>query len=87
QNAREIVVSDWGLDMEVEFKDDNHQPTGRRVWLQLNSGDSHLRHRRRDDTHQFRLNERHALRPPLAPEGPQPPTRDHRRSALSQQIR
>jgi hypothetical protein len=33
QIAREIVVSDWGPDMEVEFKDDNYHPSGRRVWL------------------------------------------------------
>jgi hypothetical protein len=39
--ARGIVPRDCGLDMEVEFKDDNHQPTGQRVWLQRESGDSH----------------------------------------------
>jgi hypothetical protein len=33
--GRPIVVSVWGLDMEVDFKNDNHQHTGRRIWLQL----------------------------------------------------
>jgi GTPase SAR1 family protein len=60
QIAREIQVSDWGLDMEVEFKDDAGRATGQRVWLQLKSGDSHLRHRKRDDTMRFRLTPRHA---------------------------
>jgi hypothetical protein len=60
QIAREIVVSDWGLDMEVEFKDDDGNASGKRVWLQLKSGDSHLRRRKRDEAQMFRLNERHA---------------------------
>lgn len=37
----------FGLDMEVEFKDNDGKPTGKKLYLQLKSGDSHLQ--RRDD--------------------------------------
>ena len=32
QIAREITVSDWGLDMEIEFKDDSGEATGKRLY-------------------------------------------------------
>lgn len=35
--------------MEIEFKDDNGEATGRKLYLQLKSGDSHLKQRQRDD--------------------------------------
>lgn len=61
QIAREVYVSDHGIDVEVEFKNDDHQATGRKVYLQLKSGNSHLRPRTRDGTRLFRIDKvRHA---------------------------
>ncbi|MCL2825470.1 MAG: DUF4365 domain-containing protein, partial [Polyangiaceae bacterium] len=45
QIAREITVSDYGIDMEIEFRDQDGRPSGERLYLQLKSGDSHLRER------------------------------------------
>ena len=43
QICREKTVSDHGIDMEIEFKDDQHHATGELLFLQLKSGDSYLR--------------------------------------------
>jgi hypothetical protein len=43
QISREFNVSDHGIDMEIEFKDDGGKATGRKLYLQLKSGDSYLR--------------------------------------------
>lgn len=45
QISREVVVSDHGIDMEIEFKSDDAKATGKRLYLQLKSGDSHLQTR------------------------------------------
>jgi small GTP-binding protein len=42
QVCRELTLSDHGVDMEVEFKSDNGDLTGKKVFLQLKSGDSYL---------------------------------------------
>lgn len=55
QIGREITVGDHGIDVEIEFKGDDGRATGRRVYLQLKSGDSHLRRRQRDDIRRFRI--------------------------------
>ncbi len=61
QIGREITVGDHGIDAEIEFKDDDGRATGTRVYLRLDPGDSHLRHRPDDDTRRFRITEaRHA---------------------------
>lgn len=61
QIAREVTVGDHGVDMEIEFKDDAGEATGLKVYLQLKSGDSHLRQRRSDGARVFRIqNPRHA---------------------------
>ena len=61
QICREKNVSDHGIDMEIEFKDDGHEATGQMVLLQLKSGDSYLRKRRSDGTEIFSIkDERHA---------------------------
>jgi len=61
QIARELTVSDHGIDMEIEFKTDDGRATGKKLYLQLKSGDSHLRSRKRDDQRVFRIkNSRHA---------------------------
>lgn len=41
--SREKSVSDHGIDMEIEFKSDQHEATGQLLFLQLKSGDSYLR--------------------------------------------
>jgi hypothetical protein len=40
QIARELTVSDHGIDMEIEFKNDAGDPTGQKLYLQLKSADS-----------------------------------------------
>jgi len=61
QICRELTVSDHGIDAEIEFKDDDGNATGKRVYLQLKSGDSYLTVRKRDKAEIFRIPEqRHA---------------------------
>lgn len=48
-------VEDEGVDMEVEFTDDRGSGTGRRVLLQLKSGNSHLARRSGDGAEIFRI--------------------------------
>jgi len=61
QICREFNVSDQGIDMEIEFRDDVGEATGRKLYLQLKSGDSYPRKRERDDTEVFTIgHERHA---------------------------
>jgi hypothetical protein len=61
QISREFNVSDHGIDMEIEFKDDAGEATGQKLYLQLKSGDSYLRQRRRDEAEVFTIkDERHA---------------------------
>ena len=47
--------SDWGIDGEVEFKDVDGNPSGRRVYLQLKSGNSHLVKRKGDGAEVFKI--------------------------------
>lgn len=56
---RPQTFSDWGIDGEIEFKHPDGNPSGQRIYVQLKSGDSHLR-RRKDGTeiHDVK-NERH----------------------------
>jgi hypothetical protein len=56
---RPISTRDWGIDGEIEFKNNVGEATGRRVYLQLKSGDSHLRFRKRDGREIFRPKPRH----------------------------
>jgi small GTP-binding protein len=61
QISREFNVSDHGIDMEIEFKDDHHEASGVKLYLQLKSGDSYLRKRRTDGMEVFTIKEeRHA---------------------------
>ncbi len=53
QLSREFSVSDKGLDMEIEFNNDDGDATGQRLYLQLKSGDSHLTIRKRDGAEVF----------------------------------
>jgi hypothetical protein len=47
--------SDWGLDGEIEFKDDSGVASGQRVYLQLKSGDSYLAKRERAGVEVFTI--------------------------------
>jgi small GTP-binding protein len=61
QISRELTVSDHGIDMEIEFKTDAGEATGRKLYLQLKSGDSYLKQRKRDGAEIFTIkDERHA---------------------------
>jgi small GTP-binding protein len=60
QLCRELTISDFGVDMEIEFRDDNHIPLNKKVYLQLKSGDSYIRTRKSDGAEIFTLkNQRH----------------------------
>jgi len=52
--------SDWGIDGEIEFKNEHGEASGDRVYLQLKSGDSYLRKRKRDGKEIFSIKKRHA---------------------------
>jgi small GTP-binding protein len=61
QISREFNMSDHGIDMEIEFKNDVGEATGRKLYLQLKSGDSYLRERKSDGAEIFTIkDERHA---------------------------
>jgi len=61
QIYRGYTNSDHGIDGEIEFKDDQGRATGKRLYLQLKSGDSYLTTRKRDDAEVFQIkNERWA---------------------------
>lgn len=61
QISREFAVSDHGIDMEIEFKDESGEATGKKLYLQLKSGDSFLRGRAADGAEVFRIHKpRHA---------------------------
>ncbi len=60
QIFRPTPNSDWGIDGEIEFKSDQGEASGRRVYLQLKSGDSYL-DTRKDGREIFKINKpRHA---------------------------
>ena len=60
QLCRELTVSDHGIDMEIEFKHDDGTASGKKVYLQLKSGDSYLSQRKRDGVEIFKIDkERH----------------------------
>ena len=61
QISREFNVSDHGIDMEIEFKADSGEATGKKIYLQLKSGDSYVRNRKSDGAEVFSIREdRHA---------------------------
>jgi len=55
QIFRPTSNSDHGIDGEIEFKDDQGQATGKRLYLQLKSGDSYLTTRQRDRAEVFQI--------------------------------
>jgi hypothetical protein len=60
QIFRSMTMFDQGIDGEVEFKDNDGQASGRKIYVQLKSGDSYLRLRKSDAKEIFDVqNERH----------------------------
>jgi small GTP-binding protein len=61
QIYRQYTNSDHGIDGEIEFKDADGKASGKRLYLQLKSGDSYLRKRKQDGEEIFTIkHERHA---------------------------
>jgi small GTP-binding protein len=61
QIFRPTPNSDWGIDGEIEFKNDKGEASGKRVYLQLKSGDSYLHTRKSDGKELFTIKKpRHA---------------------------
>jgi WD40 repeat protein/GTPase SAR1 family protein len=60
QIFRPTTMFDYGIDGEIEFKDDNGEASGKRIYIQLKSGNSYLRTRKSDGSEVFDVkNERH----------------------------
>jgi WD40 repeat protein/RNase P subunit RPR2 len=60
QIFRPTAMFDNGIDGEVEFKDNNGKASGKKIYVQLKSGNSYLRDRKSDGSEVFDVkNERH----------------------------
>jgi hypothetical protein len=55
QIYRGYTNSDHGIDGEIEFKDDQGRASGKRLYVQLKSGDSYLKTRQRDGAEIFQI--------------------------------
>lgn len=55
QIFRPTSNSDHGIDGEIEFKDDKGRASGKRLYVQLKSGDSYLKKRQRDGSEIFQI--------------------------------
>ncbi len=55
QIMRLYANSDHGIDAEIEFKKVNGRASGKKLYLQLKSGDSYLRLRKHDNTEVFQI--------------------------------
>lgn len=55
QIYRQYTNSDHGIDGEIEFKDDSGNASGKRLYLQLKSGDSYLQKRKSDGVEIFTI--------------------------------
>ncbi len=60
QIFRPVTMFDHGIDGEVEFKDNDGHASGKKIYIQLKSGNSYLRTRQRDGREIFDVkNDRH----------------------------
>ena len=60
QIFRPVTMFDHGIDGEVEFKDNDGKASGKKIYVQLKSGNSYLRDRKSDGNEIFDVkNERH----------------------------
>ena len=53
QIFRELTKFDYGIDGEIEFKDNDGRPSGKKIYVQLKSGNSYLRTRKSDGREVF----------------------------------
>jgi hypothetical protein len=56
-----VLMADYGIDGEIEFRDEEGRASGKRVYVQLKHGESYLRHRKRDDAMIFDVKNRRHL--------------------------
>ncbi len=61
QVFRPVSMFDFGIDGEVEFKDNDGRPSGKKIYIQLKSGNSYLRTRRGDGMEVFDIKNDHHL--------------------------
>ena len=60
QIFRPVTLFDYGIDGEVEFKDNDGKASGKKIYIQLKSGNSYLRERKADGNEIFDVkNEQH----------------------------
>jgi len=60
QIFRPVTMFDYGIDGELEFKDNDGKASGKKIYVQLKSGDSYLRDRHSDGNEIFDVkNKRH----------------------------
>ena len=60
QVFRPVTMADYGVDGEVEFRDNDGKASGKKIYVQLKSGDSYLRLRKSDGKEIFDVkNKRH----------------------------
>lgn len=58
QIFRPVIMFDYGIDGEVEFRDNDGRPSGKKIYVQLKNGNSYLRARQRDEVFDVKT-ERH----------------------------
>jgi len=61
QIFRPVTMFDHGIDGEVEFKDDDGRASGKKIYIQLKSGNSYLRTRKSDSREIFDVSNEHHL--------------------------
>ena len=61
QIFRPVAMFDYGIDGEVEFRDDDGKASGKRIYVQLKSGNSYLRTRKSDGSEVFDLKDNRHL--------------------------
>ena len=61
QIFRPVTMFDYGIDGELEFKDDDGKASGKKIYVQLKSGNSHLRNRSLDANEIFDVKNKHHL--------------------------
>ena len=71
QNCHEIPGDeDEGIDLVVEFTDDDGRGTGKHMYLQLKAGNSHLRERKRDGAQIFTIKKQRWVKQWIRQDGP-----------------
>lgn len=61
QIFRPVTMFDHGIDGEVEFKDNDGKASGKRIYIQIKSGNSYLRTRKGDGSEVFDVKDERPL--------------------------